>query len=242
MSRTHARSSVIAAAVLAALAGAAGSAAAHVEVEADDARALAQNVTLNFAAESESASAGITKLQVTLPKGLVPGDVTYKGGPKGWKFTAGDDGYTVAGPAVPAGEDAEYAVTVRQLPDAKSLAFKTLQSYSDGRIDRWIELEESTGGHGHGSSAPTLTLRPAAPGAEPVSPSPSAEPTTPAPATPAPSPSATAETTPAAAADDKNAEEGGTSVALPIALALVVIALAGGAWWWFKRRSNTTST
>ncbi|MFD4689009.1 DUF1775 domain-containing protein [Streptomyces sp. NPDC058463] len=238
MSRTHARSAVITAAVLAALA-AAGSASAHVEVEADDARALSQNVTLSFAAESESASAGITKLQVVLPKGLAPGDVTYKEGPKGWKFTAGDDGYTVAGPAVPAGEDAEYAVTVRQLPDAKSLAFKTLQSYSDGRIDRWIELEKSADGHGHGSSAPVLTLKTAAPGAEAVSPS--AEPTTPAPTTPAPASSAAADTAPAATADDKSDDEGGTSAALPITLAIVVIALSGGAWWWFKRRSNATS-
>ncbi|MFD3657583.1 DUF1775 domain-containing protein [Streptomyces sp. NPDC058620] len=238
MSRTHARSAVVTAAVLAAFAAAAGPASAHVEVEADDARALSQNVTLSFVAESESASAGITKLQVILPKGMAPGDITYKEGPKGWKFTADDDGYTVAGPAVPAGEDADYAVTVRQLPDAKSLPFKTLQTYGDGRIDRWIELEKSSDGHGHGASAPVLTLKPAAPGAEPVSPS--AEPTTPAPTIPAPTSSAAAETTPAVAAGDKSDGEGGTSPALPIALALVAIALAGGAWWWFKRRSNTT--
>lgn len=159
-----------------------------------------QNVTLSFVAESESASAGITKLRVILPKGLAPGDITYKEGPKDWKFTAGDDGYTVAGPAVPAGEDAEYAVNVRQLPDAKSLPFKTLQSYSDGRIDRWIELEKSADG-GHAASAPVLTRKSAESGAEPVSPS--AEPTTPAPTTPAPTPSAAAETTTAASVDEK---------------------------------------
>jgi hypothetical protein len=68
------------------------------------------------------------------------------------------------------GEDAEYVVTVRQLPDAKKLVFKTLQSYSDGRVDRWIELEDpAEDGHGHGDGHPEphLELKPAAPGAKP---------------------------------------------------------------------------
>ncbi|MFF1298979.1 MULTISPECIES: hypothetical protein [unclassified Streptomyces] len=46
------------------------------EVEADGAQALAQDVELTFTAESESASAGITQLRVILPKGIAPSDVT----------------------------------------------------------------------------------------------------------------------------------------------------------------------
>ncbi|MEK8146209.1 hypothetical protein NKH18_48220 [Streptomyces sp. M10(2022)] len=38
-------------------------------------------------------------------------------------------------------------------------------------MDRWIELEKSTGG-GHGHSAPVLELQEAAPGAEPLAPAP----------------------------------------------------------------------
>lgn len=39
--------------------------------------------------------------------------------------------------------NAEYSIAVRQLPDTKELAFKPLQSYSDGRAGRWIELDEN---------------------------------------------------------------------------------------------------
>ncbi|HCA87200.1 MAG TPA: hypothetical protein DEQ61_18025 [Streptomyces sp.] len=156
-------------------------AAAHVEVESDKPQALAENVTLDFLAESESGSAGITELRVILPEGVAPADVTYGEGPGGWVFTPTEDGYTAKGPAVAVGKDAEYSVAVRQLPEAEELAFKTLQSYSDGRVDRWIELGDSSSG-GHGSSAPVLKLKAAAPGAKPVSPSPSkpASPTPPA--------------------------------------------------------------
>ncbi|MFI9582612.1 DUF1775 domain-containing protein [Streptomyces sp. NPDC052236] len=246
--RTARRLFVVTAAVLAASVALAVPASAHVEVEAEGAAALAENVTLNFTAESESGKAGITKLEVILPEGMAPADITYKEGPTGWKLALTDLGYAVSGPALATGKDAAHSVTVRQLPDAKSLAFKTLQTYSDGRLDRWIELEKSGGGHGHGHSAPILELKPAAPGAKPVSPrptpSPSAEPTTAAPSTAAPSTPAAVDDKAGDKAGDKAAAEksdAGSSPALPIAIGVVVLAaLAGGAWWW-KRRSTAGS-
>ncbi|MER5225359.1 DUF1775 domain-containing protein [Streptomyces flaveus] len=221
----------------------AGPAAAHADVEAEGARALDQNVALTFSAESESASAGISKLEVILPKGIAPGDITYKEGPDGWKLTPTDRGYTVSGPKLDVGEDAEHVVTVRQLPDAKSLAFKTVQSYSDGKVDRWIELdeEESSDGHGHGHPAPRLDLKPAAPGAKPVSPSPTEEPTTPAPSsdTAAGEPK-TGASTPAAepAANDADGDDG-MPIGVPIGIAASVLVLGGGAWWLRSRRSGS---
>jgi uncharacterized protein YcnI len=218
----------------------AGPAAAHVEVEARGARALDRNVDLTFFAESESASAGITKLEVILPEGIVPADVTYKEGPDGWKFTPTGRGYTVSGSGLAAGEDIEHVVTVRQLPDTTSLAFKTLQSYSDGKTDRWIELEEESegDGHGHGHPAPRLDLKAAAPGAEPVSPtpSPSKEPTTPS---PSPEPDAKTSTPSAESAADST-DDDGASLAVPLAIgAAVLLALAGGVWWLRSRRGGT---
>ncbi|MGP4002211.1 DUF1775 domain-containing protein [Streptomyces sp. 8N706] len=209
-------------------------ASAHVEVSAEDARALAKNVTLTFNAESESSSAGITKLQVFLPDGIAPEDITYGEGPKGWKMARGDDGYTVSGPAVSAGQDAEYSVTVRQLPETDSLAFKTLQSYSDGRVDRWIELKKSSG-HGHGNSAPALELKPAAPGAKPAGPSPSTDTASSAPAEEKASPSK-ADDSPKGANAAAKKEDDGTPAALPVAVGALLLAALGGLWWW-KRRS-----
>ncbi|MFE4490954.1 DUF1775 domain-containing protein [Streptomyces niveus] len=211
-------------------------ASAHIEVEAAGASALAENVTLDFNAETESDKAGITKLEVILPEGIAPTDVTYEDGPKGWKFAVTDRGYTVGGPAVAVGKDAAYAVTVRQLPDAESLAFKTLQTYSDDRVDRWIELGEAAEG-GHGNSAPVLKLAPAEPGAKPVAPSPTAEPTTAAPSTPAASePSSTPDSETADAAD----EEEDSNTVLIVAIVVIAVALASGGLWWFKRRGTST--
>jgi uncharacterized protein YcnI len=144
-------------------------AAAHVEVESEKAQALAKDVTLDFEAESESDSAGITELRVVLPEGIEPSDVEYGDGPKGWKFKGADDGFTVKGPAVKVGENAKYSITVSQLPDAEQVPFKTLQTYSDGRTDRWIELDEKGQ-----QPAPILKLEAAEPGAKPDKPSPSA--------------------------------------------------------------------
>ncbi|MCH6161384.1 DUF1775 domain-containing protein [Streptomyces marispadix] len=138
----------------------AGPAAAHVEVESEGARALAKDVTISFEAESESDSAGITKLEVTLPEGIDAKDVTYEDGPDDWKFKASGDGYTVEGPEVEVGRNAVYSISVRRLPDTEELAFKTLQSYDDGRTDRWIELPQQ-GEPEPETPAPVLKLAPA---------------------------------------------------------------------------------
>ncbi|WP_210584075.1 DUF1775 domain-containing protein [Streptomyces sp. GESEQ-35] len=218
----------------------AGPAAAHTEVEAEGAQALGQNVALTFTAESESASAGITGLEVILPKGITPGDVTYKEGPDGWKLAPSGRGYTVSGPKLAVGEDAEYVVTVRQLPDAKSLVFKTLQSYSDGQVDRWIELDDTGGDdHGHGHPAPRLDLKPAAPGAELVSPTPTEEPTKAAPSSDSTSGEPTTGTSTSAepVADSTDGDDG-LPVAVPIGIGAAVLLLGGGAWWFRSRRGG----
>lgn len=242
--RTARRLTTVSAVVVAGVVAIAGPAYAHTEVEADDARALAQNVTLDFHAASESSSAGITRLEVVLPKGITPADVTYEQGPKGWKFDTTGRGYTVSGAKLAVGEDAEFSVTVRQLPDAKELAFKTLQTYSDGRIDRWIDLDDSgDDGHGHGHPAPTLKLGPAEPGAKAVSPSPTGEATTAAPSSGSPSEQSDSTGTPSAQQADDEADGKGDGAMPPAAWAGigagVLLALGGGVWW-FKRRGTPT--
>ncbi|MGW0336998.1 DUF1775 domain-containing protein [Streptomyces sp. NPDC003011] len=218
----------------------AGPAAAHAEVEAEGARALDQNVALTFSAASESDSAGITKLEVILPKGIAPADITYKEGPDGWKLAPTSRGYTVSGPKLAIGEDAEYIVTVRQLPEVKSLVFKTLQSYSDGKVDRWIQLDDEESGHGHGHPAPRLDLKSAAPGAKPVSPSPSptAEPTTAAPSSDRASGESTTGTSAPSTEPAAGRTEGddGMPVAVPLGIGAAVVLLIGGAWWFKSRR------
>ncbi|MEU8744901.1 DUF1775 domain-containing protein [Streptomyces sp. BPPL-273] len=212
-------------------------ATAHAEVEADRPQALAENVTLSFVSEAESASAGFSELRVVLPEGITSDDVTLAEGPKGWKLKATGDGYTVAGPALKAGVDAEHKIKVRQLPDVEEIAFKTVETYSDGEVSRWIELP--SGGDKSEQPAPLLELEAAAPGAKPVAPSPSEKPSDSA--APSPSPSATESDVAAAGSDtDTKAteEDGGSPTGLIVGgIVVALLALGGGAWWLLKGRS-----
>ncbi|MFE7707617.1 DUF1775 domain-containing protein [Streptomyces sp. NPDC057486] len=239
LGRTTRRIGVAGALALTATLALAGPASAHAEVEADTAQALAENVTLSFVSEAESGSAGFTEMRVVLPEGIAPGDVTLVEAPKGWKFKATNDGYTVGGPKLAVRTDAEYKVKVRQLPDAKELAFKTVETYSDGEVSRWIELP--SGGAEPEQPAPILKLKAAAPGATPINPSPTASET----ATPTPS---TTKSTPAAGnadaaatATEKEDEDTGSPTGLIIGGVVVALAvLGGGAWWLVKRRATAS--
>ncbi|WP_254076060.1 DUF1775 domain-containing protein [Streptomyces sp. P3] len=217
-------------------------AAAHAEVEADKPQALAENVTLSFVSEAESASAGFTNLRVVLPEGIAPADIALDEGPKGWKLTAAADGYTLAGPALKTGVDAEYRIRVRQLPDVKELVFKTVETYSDGEVSRWIELP--TGGKEPEQPAPVLKLKAAAPGAKPVAASPTATPS-PTPSTAAPTSSTTAgvpDATPTGDAAAGDEDDGmSTSALVAVIVAALLVVGGGGAWWLVKRGSSGSS-
>ncbi|MFI6850087.1 MULTISPECIES: DUF1775 domain-containing protein [unclassified Kitasatospora] len=157
------------------------------------------------------------------------------------------DGFTVGGTALVPGEDAVYKITIKQLPNTKELVFKTLETYSDGRIDRWIELPKDGAEPEH--PAPTPKLAVAAPGATPIG-TPSAAPTSATPSASAtasapaiPSEPATASGAPSVTASPSaaaTASGGDSSAAVPIAIgaAVVVVLAAGGAWWWRRKRTG----
>ncbi|MEU6251209.1 DUF1775 domain-containing protein [Streptomyces sp. NPDC047043] len=223
------------AAALTATLALAAPAAAHAEVEADRPQALAENVTLSFVSEAESDSAGFTKLRIVLPEGIAPADVTLDEEPKGWKLTATNDGYSLGGPALKTGVDAEHKIKVRQLPDEKELVFKTVETYSDGEVSRWIELP--TGGKESEQPAPVLKLKAAAPGAKTVSAGPSASES----ATAGPTPSATGSVAAASDTDAKTAESDNSSTGVIIGVVLAGLAVLGGVAWWLVQRRNASS-
>jgi uncharacterized protein YcnI len=164
---------------------AAGPALAHVEVEATPARALATDALLSLTAEAESGTAGISGLRIQLPAGLVPADLRLASGPAGWRLTGTGGVVTVSGPALPVGRSLRLGIRVRQLPDDRRLVLKTIQSYTDGKQDAWIELPTAAVPEPE-QPAPIVRLQAAAPGATAV---PRATPTTAAPSTtPAPAP------------------------------------------------------
>ncbi|MEV4511196.1 DUF1775 domain-containing protein [Dactylosporangium sp. NPDC049525] len=187
-------------------------AGAHVTVRADNPQAGARDVTVTFTAKAESRQAGLVSERVLLPAGLSPSDLRPVSAPTGWKFTAAADGYTVSGPALRPGVDATYAIMIAQLPmNATTLAFRTLETYSDGTTNRWVDIPTSEQPE-PASPAPMLTLRPATARAE-----------TSAPATAAASPAAPQAATPTIASGGKST---GARMALAVIAALAVLVTA----------------
>ncbi|RSM46796.1 hypothetical protein DMB66_49105 [Actinoplanes sp. ATCC 53533] len=205
---------------------------AHVEVDADKAQAGAQNVTLTFTGEAESVTAGIVSERVVLPAGINPADVQLGKAPKGWKLTPGADGVTAAGPALKPRQDAVFALVVAQLPaDSTTLVFKTVESYSDGKVSRWIDVPEE-GQPEPDNPAPVLKVKAAAAPATTSAAPPTAQPSS------QPIPSPAVSTTPAVASIDAGSDDSRTG--LWILLGVVVVAMAATALLLARRHGRTS--
>jgi hypothetical protein len=216
------RPAVVSAVAGAAVVLAAGPALAHVEVEATPARALATNALLSLTAEAESGTAGISGLRIQLPAGLEPGDLRLASGPAGWRLAGSAGVVTVAGPALPVGRSLRLGIRVRQLPAGSQLVLKTVQSYSDGKQDAWIELPSASVPEPD-QPAPIVRLQAAAPGATPL---PRATPSS-AP-TPSPTPSVAATPRSSGAAPAADATDNGSGAGWLFGGVLAGIVLLGG--------------
>jgi len=121
----------------------AGPAWAHVQVTATPGSPGATNATLRITAAGESGTAGTSRLDVVADPAIPADQVTLASGPAGWTLTPGsasDGGFTLSGPALAKGVEADVTLTVKQLPNAPQVTFKVVQTYSDGQVVRWIEL------------------------------------------------------------------------------------------------------
>ncbi|WP_412750375.1 DUF1775 domain-containing protein [Krasilnikovia sp. M28-CT-15] len=230
--------------------GVAGPALAHVEVSADKKQAGATDVTLTFSGEAESSKAGIISERVVLPQGIAPADVSLVKAPSGWTYKATADGFTVGGKALPVGKDAEWKVKIAKLPDGETrLSFRTLESYSDGSVDRWIEIQEP-GEEEPEHPAPLVTLQPA-PKSATSSAAPSPAGSGPASATPgAPAASAPAASAPVASAPASAGVSSAPAEASPAGRSnstwwiwpalFVAVLVAAGAVFAYRRRGDAS--
>jgi uncharacterized protein YcnI len=208
--------------------GLAGPAFAHVEVSADKKTAGASDVTLTFTGEAESDKAGIKSERVVLPAGIDPAGVTLVKAPAGWTFTRAADGFTVGGAPLKIGVDAVWKVKVAKLPDGETrLSFKTLETYGDGTVVRWIEIQEP-GQPEPDNPAPLITLQPG----------PSAAATTPAAASSSNAPSPISQTSLAVSpAADLPGDEGSGSGAWWVWVVVAALLIGGGVFLVVRRRS-----
>jgi periplasmic copper chaperone A len=143
---------------------------------------------LSFRVPNETDDTSTTKVEVFLPQEHPLASVSVRPHP-GWhakvvtkklaKPLSTDDGevtdgvYTItwtpdrAKDALQPGQYDEFDVSVGPLPEVSSLTFKTLQTYSDGTVVRWIDQPAAAGQPEPEHPAPVLTLLPAS--ADPAS-------------------------------------------------------------------------
>ncbi|MEZ0064255.1 uncharacterized protein YcnI [Streptacidiphilus sp. MAP12-20] len=154
----------------------AGPASAHVTVQPGTAAAGAADQVFAFRVPNESDTASTVKVDVYFPADhpiasalveAVPGWTSELKTTKLAKPIQTDDGQVTdvvseivwTGGKIAPGQYQDFTIDFGQLPkDAKQLSFKTLQTYSDGNVVRWIDAPAASGGTEPQHPAPTLTL------------------------------------------------------------------------------------
>ncbi|WP_307856630.1 YcnI family protein [Catenulispora pinistramenti] len=167
----------------------AGPASAHVTIGPDTTAKGGSDVELTFRVPNEEDQANTTQLEVDFPTDKPITGVLPEPTP-GWTVKVDDvtlatpiktdDGtvtqvvqrITWSGGQIPPGQYQGFRVMLGSLPDnADSLTFKALQTYSNGDVVRWIDVQQP-GQPEPDHPAPVLTLTAAAPdGASPSAPS-----------------------------------------------------------------------
>lgn len=160
--------------------GFAAPASAHVSVNPKEA-VQGSYGRFAFRVPNESDTAATTKVEVFLPENAPVGSVSTMPVP-GWTVAVEKRKLTqpvevhgsqltevvakltwtaTANAGVKPGEFQEFPVSLGPLPQVETMVFKTLQTYADGNVQRWIDEPES-GGTEPESPAPVLTLTAAA--------------------------------------------------------------------------------
>ncbi|WP_430500284.1 YcnI family protein [Micromonospora trifolii] len=201
--------------------GFAGPASAHVTVNPKEAT-QGGYARVAFRVPNESDTASTIKLEVVLPENAPVGSVSTMPVP-GWTVTTekrkvdppievhgsqlteavSKITWTASGDAgVKPGQFQEFPVSMGPLPQVDSMIFKTLQTYSDGNISRWID-DPAPGAEEPEHPAPVLTLAAAA------------------------APAGSATPTAAVASPDDDDDDDGNGLAVGLGVAGLVAGLAG---------------
>jgi uncharacterized protein YcnI len=225
-------------AAAAALLAVAAPAAAHNEWEPATA-APGSVVDLTLFVEGEQPDAGTTTVELFFPAPLT---VAALPAVPGWTATLVDgqlggpaSGVTWTGGPTPG--DLELPIRLGPLPgNPGRLQFKTVQTYDNGEVDRWID-EWPEGAPEPPAPGPVLDLVPGGPGSVPAT---TAAPTTTAATTTTTAASTTTTEADKAAAEDADDDSDGSFVPWVVA-AVVILAVAGGGFAFLRwRRSPNT--
>jgi uncharacterized protein YcnI len=223
-------------AAAAALVVAATPAAAHNEWEPSTA-APGSVVDLTLFVEGEQPDAGTATVELFFP---APITVAALPAVPGWTATLMDgqlggpaSGVTWAGGPTPG--DLELPIRLGPLPgDPGRLQFKTVQTYDNGVVDRWIDVWPE-GAPEPPAPGPVLDLVPGGPGSIPAT---TAAPTTTAASTTTTTASTTTPEAGEAAAEDTDDDSDGNVVLWVAVAAAVVLAVAGGGFAYLRSRRS----
>lgn len=161
------------------MAAGAGVASAHITVSAPEATSGGSDTVIRFRVPDESEAARTVGLKVRLPSDTPIASVLVQ--PKaGWSVSVRqsklaapiktDDGeiteavseidwkVSAGGQGIAPGQFDEFVLIAGQLPEAKSLTFKAIQTYSDGSSVSWIEEPAPGSSVESEHPAPVLTL------------------------------------------------------------------------------------
>jgi len=208
-------------------------ASAHVTVHTDQPVQGASDAAVMFRTPNEESKAATIKLQVFFPTNDPLLDVLVEPHP-GWHFTTKtsklahpvttDDGpiteavsevtwtaNSVSSGLQP-GEADDFVVTAGQLPDAPAVTFRALQTYSNGDVVKWIEIQ-APGADEPEHPAPVLHLEPASA------------------ASPSPAAASTAQST-------TSSSNSGASLGVAIAALVIAVIAVGVAVLGFRRRAQ----
>lgn len=229
--RAAGRLAVVGAALIALVTAGAGIASAHVEVSSPSASAGGFG-TVVFTVPNESDTATTVRLRIQMPPKTPFSQVLVQPVP-GWTATTTsenlatpittDDGDTVtsaisvvdlqaaAGGGIAPGQFQQFSLSVGPFPDARSVSFSVVQTYSDGTEAAWID--------------PTVAGQP-----EPEHPAPTLSLATDSGASAAPSSDGAATDTAASSSSDGGS--GSDGLPLFLSIAALVLGLAGVALGW----------
>jgi uncharacterized protein YcnI len=153
---------------------------AHVTITASDATPGGSDVEITIRVPNEIPPARVVLVAVQFPLDTPIADVLVQP-TAGWSFTAKtaklakpivtDDGevteavseidWRATGAGIGVGEFGAFTVIAGQLPQAKSLTFKAIQTYSNGTKVSWIEVPAPGSSADAAHPAPVLILSPA---------------------------------------------------------------------------------
>jgi uncharacterized protein len=152
-------------------------ASAHVTVDAPGATSGGGDQIINVRVPTESDTASTVKLDLQLPASTPIASVLVQPTP-GWSVVeqntklstpiTTDDGtiteavseitWTATAGGTPPGQFEQFTLIAGQLPDASSITFKAIQTYSDGSVVSWIETPAPGSSAEPDHPAPVLSL------------------------------------------------------------------------------------